>query len=160
MTTTKTFYRFGRLLRIPSIFFFLRRSFPFFCSDPSGFVFFSPFLFTIRALFVANYPQSPPKCPESPANYPKVRRRVPRRPKHLLCTPGLREGAWSPRSVRATALTIHTHERTPRRRSPDRTRTKRRERSARERSARERSARERSACERSARERSGCPNSP
>ena len=127
MSVTKTafFGRFLRFLRFP--FFF--PSFPFFCSEserfcvifplfvhnPSGFGFFSPFSFTIRALFVVRRPQSPPKppteCPvtrDLPQRAPR-RMRQPRRRKarpvsaRLGGERGLGEpGSTAPR-LRATA---------------------------------------------------------
>ena len=102
---------------IPSIFFFRNILFPSFVQNPSGFVLFSPFLFTIRALFVVRSPQSSPKPPKAPQRAPitlyAAPAFVPRRPSTLLLfsTRGLREAeeqalpgrAWSPRSVRATS---------------------------------------------------------
>ena len=55
---------------IPSISFFRNILFPSFVQNPSGFVLFSPFLFTIRALFVVRSPQSSPEAPQSPATCP------------------------------------------------------------------------------------------
>ena len=125
VTKTAFFGRFLRFLRFP--FFF--PSFPFFCSEserfcvifplfvhnPSGFGFFSPFSFTIRALFVVRRPQSPPKppteCPvtrDLPQRAPR-RMRQPRRRKarpvsaRLGGERGLGEpGSTAPR-LRATA---------------------------------------------------------
>ena len=116
VTKAAFFGRFLRFLRFP--FFF--PSFPFFCSEserfcvifplfvhnPSGFGFFSPFSFTIRALFVVRRPQSPPKppteCPvtrDLPQRAPR-RMRQPRRRK-ARPRPGLREAGGRARSWRA-----------------------------------------------------------
>ena len=57
---------FLRFLRFP----FSILSDAFFVQNPSGFVLFSPFLFTIRALFVVRSPQSSPEAPQSPATCP------------------------------------------------------------------------------------------
>ena len=66
VTKTAFFGRFLRLLRFP----FSILSDAFFVQNPSGFVLFSPFLFTIRALFVVRSPQSSPEAPQSPATCP------------------------------------------------------------------------------------------
>ena len=66
VTKTAFFGRFLRFLRFP----FSILSDAFFVQNPSGFVLFSPFLFTIRALFVVRSPQSPPEAPQSPATCP------------------------------------------------------------------------------------------
>ena len=66
VTKTAFFGRFLRFLRFP----FSILSDAFFVQNPSGFVLFSPFLFTIRALFVVRSPQSSPEAPQSPATCP------------------------------------------------------------------------------------------
>ena len=79
--------------------------------NPSGFVFFSPFLFTIRVLFVVKCPQSPPKPRNVPRSPFTLRRRSCPVAQAPFSTRGLREAeeqalpgrAWSPRSVRATS---------------------------------------------------------
>ena len=100
---------------IPSISFFLRRSFPFFCSESERFCFVFPLFVHNPSAFRREVPSKLPRSPPKPRNVPRspftLRRRSCPVAQAPFSTRGLREAeeqalpgrAWSPRSVRATS---------------------------------------------------------